>query len=139
MKLWTKQRHDNAPRPRCGSKPAFTFVEVLAALAVMAIVIPVAIHGTQIASRAGVVAQRRAIALRLADGLLDQLIVENSWGSSAQTGSFGEGLEGYQWKVDSEGWGNGDLNLVSVEVSYVVQQRSYSVVLSALAPPEESE
>ena len=105
----------------------------------MAIVIPTAIHGTQIASRAGIVAQRKTIALRLAEGLLDQLIVENSWASSAQNGAFGEGQEGYQWKIASEGWGNGDLNLVTVEVSYLVQGHTYSVKLSALAPPEESD
>ena len=105
----------------------------------MAIVIPTAIHGTQIASRAGIAAQRKSVALRLADGLLEQLIVENSWASSSQNGSFGEGTEGYQWKISSEGWGNGDLSLVSVEVSYLVQGRTYSVTLSTLAPPDESE
>ena len=118
---------------------AFTFVEVLAALAVMAIVIPTAIHGTQIASRAGIAAQRKTIALRLAEGMLDQLIVEGNWGSSAQNGLFGEGLEGYEWSVSSDSWGDGDLSLVSVAVNYKVQGQLFNVTLSALAPPNESE
>ena len=105
----------------------------------MAIVIPTAIHGTAIASRAGIAAQRKTIALRLAEGWLDQLIVESSWASGAQNGDFGEGLEGYQWKVSSDAWGNGDLSLVTVEVTYLVQGQSHSVKLSAVAPPNESE
>ena len=45
---------------------AFTFAEVLAALLFMAIVIPVAMQGVQVANRAGVAAQRKTVAIQLA-------------------------------------------------------------------------
>lgn len=104
----------------------------------MAIVIPVAMDATQVASRAGEIAQRKSIALRLAEGMLEEMVVDGSWRNSSQSGAFGEGLEGYEWRIYSEGWGDGDLSLVTVEVIYPVRTRQYSIVLSTLAPPEEA-
>jgi type II secretory pathway pseudopilin PulG len=57
------------------SASAFTLVEVLAALAFMAIVIPVAVEGLRVANLAGQVGQRRAVAARIADRILNELFV----------------------------------------------------------------
>lgn len=101
----------------------------------MAIVIPVAIEGLRIANRAGVVAQRKGEAVRLADGLLNELIVTDQWRNSAQTGTFGEERPGYRWRVLNENWSNDAMRLLSVEVAYQVQNREYHVRLSTLVPP----
>ena len=52
--------------PTRRSRRAFTLIEVLAALLLMAIVIPVAMQGMSIASRAGLLGQRKAAAMRVA-------------------------------------------------------------------------
>ena len=54
---------------------AFTLAEVLAALAFMAIVIPVAIQGLRIANLAGQVGQRKAAAGRIAERVLNEWII----------------------------------------------------------------
>ncbi len=52
---------------------AFTLIEVLAAMLFMAIVIPVAMQGLRIAALAGEVGQRKIVAARIANKLLNEL------------------------------------------------------------------
>src|SRR5512139_2822370 len=82
---------------RPGRQAGFTLAEVLAALLFMAIVIPVAVQGLRIASRAGTVSVRKAVAARLADSKLNKLIVTGQWQSSAQKGTIDEGWQRYSW------------------------------------------
>ena len=100
----------------------------------MAIVIPVAMQGLGVASRAGGVAQRKAVATRLADSLLNEQVVTGQWKSSGQSGGFGNRYPGYRWTLKSEPWNTDAMRLVSVEVSYPVQNRSYYVHLTTLVP-----
>ena len=145
---------------------AFTLVEVLAALLFMAIVIPVAVEGLQIASRAGEVAQRKAEAARVADRILNESIVTTNYAQSTQSGTVFEGLREFHWTLQSAAWSQGStnqalpgqsssgqvnsvqptvnqftagqiaMNLLTVVVTYPVQGRDYSVSLSTLAPSQ---
>ena len=119
---------------RSAAQAGFTFAEVLAALLFMAIVIPVAMEALSISSRAGVVAERKSEAVRLADSRLSELIVTGAWKDSGQSGVFGPQWQGYRWSVKSELWTQDALHLVTVEVTYPVQNRLYSVRLSTLTP-----
>ena len=101
----------------------------------MAIVIPVAIEGLQVANRAGVVAQRKSVAVQLADSLLNELIVTGDWQSSSQSGNFGQRWNGYRWRILNENWTRENMRLLSIEVTYPVQNQEYSVRLSTLLPP----
>ena len=101
----------------------------------MAIVIPVAVEGMRVANRAGVVAQRKSVAVQLADSLLSELIVTGSWQDAALTGTFSPQYPDYQWRVQNESWGRDAMRMVSVEVTYEVQNQTYNVLLSTLAPP----
>ena len=120
---------------RRGCKAGFTFAEVLAALVIMAIVVPVAIEGLRIGNRAGVVALRKGVAVQLADSLLNELIVTGNWRDSAQNGNFGEEWTGYRWRLLNEAWGKDALRMLSIQVIYQVQNREYTVQLSTLVPP----
>ena len=53
----------------------FTLAEVLAALLFMAVVIPVAVDGLRVASRASVLGQRKAVAARIAESVLNEQVV----------------------------------------------------------------
>ena len=111
----------------------FTLAEVLAALLFMAIVIPVAVQGLHIASRAGSVAERKAVGARLAERKLNELIVTSQWQSSAQKGTIQEGLRSYSWNLQSEPWvEDGAMRLVSVHVSVPVRGQDYDVAVSTL-------
>ena len=117
----------------------FTLVETLAAMLFMAIVIPVAVRGVMLANRAGVVAERTRVAAQLADTLLTETVVTESWRYGAQEGDFEEEWPGYRWILDTEAWEEDAMRLVRVEVLYDVEDREYSVRLSTLAEEEQEE
>jgi general secretion pathway protein I len=115
-----------------GKRAGFTFAEVLAALVFMAIVIPVAMEGLRVASRAGVQAERKGVAVRLADGLLNERIVDGTWSASSQRGTFAPQWPGYQWTLRNTAWGQQGMRLLTAEVTYPVQNQDYAVRLSTL-------
>ena len=114
----------------------FTFAEVLAALVFMAIVIPVAMQGLQIANRAGAVAARKSTAVQLGDEKLNELILTDLWRNST-TGDFGPSWPSYRWQLRNDVW-TGDpyagntMRVLTMEVSYTVQNQRYVVRLSTL-------
>ena len=111
----------------------FTLAEVLAALLFMAIVIPVAMQGLQIASRAGSVSERKAVGARLAERKLNELLVTGQWQSAAQKGTVSEGSQTYTWQLQSEPWSeDGAMRQLTMHVSVPVQGRDYDVHLSTL-------
>jgi hypothetical protein len=132
MRLPTRPICGLAPFARHSGANAFTFAEVLAALVFMAIVIPVAMQGLQIANRAGVVAERKDAAIQLADRLLNEIIVTTNWSNVGQRGVLRQNGREFQWRMLNEPWTETALRLISVEVTYVVQSREYRVLLSTL-------
>lgn len=114
------------------AETAFTLAEVLAALAFMAIVVPVAVEGLRIANRAGQVAQRKDVASRIADRVLNEALVTGQMQSSARNGVAQEGFQEYRWSVRVEPWPEDTMRLVTVEVVYPVQGQEYDVHLSTL-------
>jgi len=123
------QRSQAAKRARAG----FTLAEVLAALLFMAIVIPVAVQGLRVASRAGSVAERKAVAARLAEQKLNELLVTHQWQSATQKGTMQEGWRSYPWYMQSEPWAeDGTMRLLSVHLTVPVQGQDYDVAVSTL-------
>lgn len=140
----------------------FTLAEVLAALLFMAIVIPMAVQALRIASLAGEVAQRKAEAARVAERILNESVATTNWNVASQVGNVIEGARQYRWTLHNEVWNQANtnllasgtaasgqlaggqpqvnqftanqvtMNLLSVEVTYAVQDRDYSVRLSTL-------
>ena len=115
---------------------AFTLAEVLAALLFMAIVIPAAVEGLHIASRAGTVAERKGEAARVAQRLLTESLVTTNWNQSVLSGTLVEGRRQFRWTMHNDPW-NRDPNQnvirqLSVEVIFTAQNRDYSVRLSTL-------
>lgn len=130
MKSAPTNRRSCAAKTRCR---AFTLAEVLAALLFMAIVIPVAIQALRVASLAGQVAERKAVAARIADRVLNESLATGQWVRTSQGGSFFEGPHEYRWELDNEPWELGVLRELSVEVFYTVQGQEYEVRLTTLA------
>jgi type II secretory pathway pseudopilin PulG len=112
---------------------AFTLAEVLAALAFLAILIPVVVECLNIASRAGEVAQRKTEASRVAERILNENIVTTNWNQSAQNGTVQDGDKQYDWTLSNDPWNQDPIRQVTVEVKYMVQGKDYSVKLSTLA------
>jgi type II secretion system protein I len=133
------------------ARRGFTLAEVLVALAFMAIVIPVVLQGLRIASLAGEVSQRKALAARIAERVLNEAIVTGQF-ASTQSGTEQSGGYQYQWSTKSEPWNsiatvltvnnpNGinqsvvnqnNIHELSVDVTFAAQGKNYSVHLSTL-------
>lgn len=110
----------------------FTLAEVLAALAFLAILIPVVVQCLNIASRAGEVAERKAQAARVAANILNESIVTTNWAQSSQNGTVEEGTQQYKWTLESDPWNQDPMRMLTVDVKYSVQGKDYSVQLSTL-------
>ncbi len=127
MKFTTKP----TSAPRRGVE-AFTLAEVLAALVFMAIVIPVALQGLQIASRAGTVAERKREAARVAERVLNESIVTTNYFQAVASGTVLEAEREYRWTLRTEAWTESAMQLLSVEVTFPVQGQDYTVPMSTL-------
>jgi hypothetical protein len=119
------------PRRACPAS-AFTLAEVLAALAFMAIVIPVAVEGLRIASRVGQVGLRKSVATRVAERVLNETSITGQLQGNARRGVVQEGVDQYQWSIQSAPWTEGSMRLVTVQVFFPVQGREYDVRVSTL-------
>ncbi len=118
----------------------FTLVEVLAALVFMAIVIPVAMQGLSVASRAGELAGRRYQAGLVADRVLNEAIVTTNWIQSDLTGKTRQGHLEFEWTMRNEPWLEDrnvtSMRLLSVDVSFSAQGQKQQVTLSTLVDEE---
>ena len=120
---------------RAGNRRAvcgFTLVEVLAALLFMAILVPVTVQAIRVASRAGQVADRKVVAARVAERVLNELLVTGGMMQNSSSGTIEEGDRSYEWTMTSENWAEDQMNLVTVNVTYEVQGQEFDVQLSTL-------
>jgi type II secretory pathway pseudopilin PulG len=121
---------------RAGARSGFTLAEVLAALVFMAIVIPVALEGLSIASRAGEVAARKTEAALVAERILNENIVTTNWDRGIQNGTVWQGLREFRWSLRNEPWNQDPnlttLRLLSVEVAYTARGQEFNLRLSTL-------
>jgi type II secretory pathway pseudopilin PulG len=117
----------------CG---AFTLAEVLAAMLLLAIVIPAAVEALHVSSLAGEVAARKGAAARIADRVLNESIVLTNWNNGVQSGTSQEGVLDFHWTLTSQAWPQDAMQLLTAEVTYQAQGKDYSVKLSTLANPQ---
>lgn len=95
-----------------------TFVEALAAMLFMALVIPVAVRGVQVASQAASSAERREWAAHLAEARLNTILIEETWREGDTEGDFGYEWPGYRWRLMSQGWSEDTMQQLTLIVEY---------------------
>lgn len=110
-------------------------MEVLAALLMMSIVVPVTMQAVSVASRAGLMGQRKAAAMRVADRMLNETVISGQALSTSSSGSVMEGDATYVWTLASESWSEDPLTVLTVTVQFIVQGDTYAVSASTLIDP----
>lgn len=105
----------------------------------MAIVIPVAMEALGVASRLGVLGQRKAAAMRVAERLLSELIVEGQTQQATSSGSLVEGDVTYPWTSRVENWPEDALQQLTVTVQFSAQGGLFDVSATTLVPASISE
>jgi general secretion pathway protein I len=134
-------RH-RATAPRRG----FTLIEVLAALLLAGIVLPVAMRGASLATGAAEVARRRTEASSLARSKLSELVSTGDWQTAAgRAGDFGPDWPDYRWSASVNRWTQtkADLRQLDVEVRWDARGGGIqTVTLSTLVypgPPDDND
>ncbi|MFI4859633.1 MAG: prepilin-type N-terminal cleavage/methylation domain-containing protein [Phycisphaerales bacterium JB063] len=118
-------RHTRLSRHRRNA--GFTLVEALAALMLMAVVIPLVMRGVAMSAQVGVLADRRAQATMLADTRLTEAILNGEWEEGDSAGAFdeetyGSEAETFEWFLLVDDW-NGQIAFKEITLIVTWQQR----------------
>ena len=137
---------------RKSSKTGFTLVEVLLSLALIALIMPVVARGLNMASLAGEVSQRKALAMRLAERVLNETIITSQWTQVGQAYNETVGNVTMRYVVRNDPWtalnnpitlqtinavnttyvNPNNLHLLTVDVSFPAQGQTFTVHLSTV-------
>lgn len=120
-------------RPTRGrrGRPGFTLLEVLAALVVMGIVLPVAMSGASLAMRAGSLARHQAEAATLGEAKLTEMVSTGTWSTSGAQGDFGQDFPQYRWTIQTA---QREMDVTELQLSVIWRERGQdrSVLVSTL-------
>ncbi len=133
---------------------AFTLMELLVALALMALVVPIVVQAMRVATLAGEVSQRKAIAARIGERVLNEAIINNTQGGipAVSSGDEKSGDYPFHWQTTDKPWDQlGTLTVstspngvnqsgvsssviheFSVDVTFAAQNKNFDVHLSTL-------
>ncbi|HEY3320913.1 MAG TPA: type II secretion system protein [Planctomycetota bacterium] len=119
-------------------KRGFTLMEVLAAIVLMAIVFPVAMHAISLSTSLANNARRKAEAAVLARSKLNELIVLKSWQNGALNGSFDEPYAGFTWVAEIRDWDSSSIRELDLKVTWIAGNREQNVLLATLIDVESN-
>jgi prepilin-type N-terminal cleavage/methylation domain-containing protein len=124
---------EGVKRARC--RVGFTLIEVIAAMLVVAIVIPVTSQAIITSLAAASRARHLTEATSLAQAQLDELVASGTW-NSASMGDFGVDHPGYRWTCQNVAWDYGSYQvMLSVYWTERSQERSLSLTTIAYSNP----
>ena len=83
---------------------AFTLIEVIASMLLIALVLPVVMKGISLATRAAAGAKQRTEAIGLAQSKLHELLATGEWQTSNLSGNFSPDYPQYQWSAQLQNW-----------------------------------
>ena len=115
------------------ARRGFTLVEVLASLALVAVILPVAMKGVSLGIGAADLARDRIEAAGLAVATLNALLADGSWQGGDQSGDLGAERPGWEWALTVEDWSGTTVRQVEVTVTWTSRGRERSVALVTLA------
>lgn len=121
----------------CRRFGGFTFIELLATVVLIAIIMPVAMHCISLCTRLGGQARKQIEAASLARTKLTELTASQDWDTGATSGEFGSDWTGYRWTADVSNWTDSTLRQLDLTVLWQFQGRERSITLSTLVYPED--
>lgn len=136
-------KHAKQTKRLGNSKPnrfAFTLIESLVALAMLAIILPIVMQGISLAIALSSQARQQTEAVNLARFKLDELVATHEWdGSAALQGDFGQQWPGYEWTASVNTWQDGSMSELDVKVTWTARQRQRSIAVSTLVSPDQTQ
>ena len=96
-------------RSRRAQTGGFTFVEILAALVFLAVIVPTIVSALSLSSKASELTERGGAAGQLAENKLNEMLTADAWQSAGNTasGDCGADFPGYRWEMTQTPWTGG--------------------------------
>jgi prepilin-type N-terminal cleavage/methylation domain-containing protein len=116
----------------------FTFIELLATIVLIAVIMPVAMRSIGLCTRLAGQSRRQMEAASLAKAKLTELIVTGQWEDGNQRGRFEKEWPDYEWSLTVTNWTDALVRQLELTVSWRSLGRQRGVTLSTLMYPEES-
>ena len=120
-------------RPHMQGRGGFTLAEVLASLALVAVILPAAMSGIALAMGLCETARHRTEAATLASAKLAEVAATGEWEGGQTAGDFADAWPGYSWQMDVTDWEEPGCSLVTVTVRWRSRGRERATSLSTLA------
>jgi prepilin-type N-terminal cleavage/methylation domain-containing protein len=114
----------------------FTFIELLATVVLIAIIMPVAMRSIGLCTRLGGLSRRQIEAASLAKAKMTELTITGDWENGNQHGDFGEDWPGYEWKASVTNWTDTTVRQFDLTVLWESAGRQRQVTLNTLIYPE---
>ena len=126
-----------APRPFSCRSRGFTLIEALAAITIMAIVLPTLLYGITLAGNAAALVKQRNLAASLGEAKLNELVATNEWQTGSLSGDFGDDGPGITWVANVTPYSDPNMtteNLQQIDlvVSWMSHHATRSVTLTTL-------
>lgn len=115
----------------------FTFIELLATVVLIGIIMPVAMRSIGLCTRLGGHSRRQIEAASLARTKLTELTSSQDWKTGEKRGDFGSDWPGYQWTAAVSNWTDSVVSQLDVTVTWQSQGKQRSLTLSTLVYPED--
>ncbi len=122
---------------RSHRRGGFTFIELLATVVLIGIIMPVAMHSIALCASLGGQARRQIEAASLAGTRLTELTASDDWKTSQKAGDFGDDWPGYRWTAEVSSWTDSTMSQLDLTVFWQARGKERSVTLSTLVNPEE--
>ncbi len=119
---------------------AFTLIEALVAIVLIAVVLPVALAGVSASLRGVDQVRRQDLALRIAQSRLALLVADGSWQRSGTAGACDPAIDGedagdLRWQMAVATWRDPTVRTLRVTVSWGSLSAPRSVSLETLVTP----
>jgi prepilin-type N-terminal cleavage/methylation domain-containing protein len=138
--------------PPSSRRRAFTLVEILATLVLLAIILPVAMSGISLALNVADESRRQTEAAALAETKMSEILATQQWQTASQAGDFAPDRPEYRWVAQVADWQgatqgamlssmlsttqstaqSGTLKQLDVQVLWIHRNRERTVTLSTL-------
>jgi prepilin-type N-terminal cleavage/methylation domain-containing protein len=131
----TRRDNTGGHRPRRGG---FTFIELLATVVLIGLIMPVAMHSIGLCTRVAGLSRKQVEAASLAKMKLTELTVTRDWENGNQKGDFGTDWPGYQWTATVVNWTDTLVRQLDLTVSWQSAGNQRHITFSTLLYPEGS-
>jgi prepilin-type N-terminal cleavage/methylation domain-containing protein len=116
----------------------FTLAEVMVAVVLLAVIIPVALQAMGTASRAAELGQRKAAAARVAERVLDEQLTIVAPGQAIPDSANGietDGDASYPWTMQTKTWAQDNMTQMTVKIKFTLQGATHEMEASTLYDP----